>query len=905
MGIVPSESLLAVWGKTEANECINWHSLIYHLLDTGAVSQVLWEQCLSDSMKKDISSHFGLDIHETGVLLSFWIALHDIGKAGPEFQRKNKILATELIKLGFVFPTNCGHVDGFHGTATTIILRSLLKNSYKSMPRSFRTRLATTLGGHHGVFPDNGEIVNPEIEQIHTGNDGWHDIQKCIFDITASTLSAKLPMVFPEKADEINSILLIIAGLCTAADWIASNTTFFPYEHNSIQTDIYYNNAKNRAKKAADILGWTGWHASNTPLTFEQLFPDIEPNAVQSAVISVTKQCKSPFLAIIEAQTGTGKTEAALFMADTFLQKENKAGFYIAMPTQATSNQMFGRVKKFLSTRYRQDRINLHLVHGKALLGQTYNSFSPTNIWSDENGDEANIQSHAWFLPRKKTLLAPFGVGTVDQTFLAVLRTRHFFLRLFGLSHKVLIFDEVHAYDVYMTEVYKRLLHWLKSVGTSVIILTATLPDKTRKELLRAYSEQDNLVNNIPFPRISIATPEGIEVIQAGEQSVRTIKIEWISKDVEDINKYLIERLKKGGCAAVICNTVDRAQKVFQSIQKIVDTNETEILLFHARFPFKRRNQIEEEVLAKFGKDRGNRPKKAILVATQVIEQSLDLDFDLLITDLAPIDLLIQRIGRLHRHSKEAVRPEPLTEPTCIISSFSTIDQILNLGGDKYIYEPYILAKTWMTLQNKDSLRLPEESDDLIRQVYEDEKYDDEKLTKARNKMRRDIQASQVNAQNYLIPIREKDFLGSLANFFGDECNALSRRMINAPTREIDFSIQIICLEEGIHGLHPVYSEDVIELNNELTLRQIQSCLEAEVTINNRELVKVLLEKEESRPLSFLKTAALRWHIPLIFFDGCCEVGDYLITIDNEIGLQYTKKSENNSFPTRGSLAGG
>lgn len=890
MDITTQARLLAVWGKTEDDECLNWHSLIYHLLDTGAVSQVLWEQCLSNSLKENISSHFGMDVSEMGCLISYWIALHDIGKAGPEFQRKNTVLASELSRLGLLFPEANAPIGGFHGTATTIILRRFLKDYFQDMPRGFRIRLATTLGGHHGEFPDNGEIINRENERIHVGDICWRELQDEICRNIASILGVEDAKRYPNTTGDMNPVLLIIAGLCTASDWIASNNTFFPYVHEFQIIDNYYESAKDRAQKAVEILGWKGWHATQNPLTFMELFPKFPPNAIQKSVVALTERIKSPFLAIIEAQTGSGKTEAALYMADTILQRENKAGFYIAMPTQATSNQMYSRVKDFLSKRYKSDEINLHLVHGKALLGQSDNNFSPTNIWSNENKEDANIQSHAWFLPRKKTLLAPFGVGTVDQTFLAVLRTRHFFLRLFGLSHKVLIFDEVHAYDVYMTEVFKRLLHWLNAIGTSVIMLTATLPEKTKKELLNAYSGLDCVVEYQVFPRISIATSEGVEVIQAGEQPPRRIWLEWIDRDIQQLVARVIDKLGRGGCAAIICNTVDRAQKIFQSIKNAVGGDDIEISLFHARFPYCRRKQIEEEVLQKFGKDRSYRPKKAILVATQVIEQSLDLDFDLLITDLAPIDLIIQRIGRLHRHEQGAARPEHLKEPTCIVSAFATIEETLEQGGDRYIYEPYILAKTWNALKHRTTLKLPEESDNLIRQVYEDTNDEDEKLGKARKKMLDDIQCSQVNAHNYQIPTKDKDFLGFVSNFFGDETNSLSRRMLNAPTREIEFSVQIICLEEDITGLHPIYHEDVIELDSELTNKQIQNCLEAEVTINSKALVEVLLKKEGKTHECFRKTAALRWHIPLIFQDGLCVVDNYRIMIDKEIGVRIEKQ---------------
>jgi CRISPR-associated endonuclease/helicase Cas3 len=269
---------------------------------------------------------------------------------------------------------------------------------------------------------------------------------------------------------------------------------------------------------ALNQLGWIGWQPRGEVITFKEMFPGYSPNQVQINVIQLAKDIQSPYLVILEAQTGSGKTEAALYLSDISLQTDEKKGIYFALPTQATSNQMFQRVSKFLARRYPDRDINLHLVHGKALYNPKASAFSISNIWSEIGEKEGNLHSYSWFLPRKRTLLAPFGVGTVDQTFISVLRSRHFFVRLFGLSHKVLVFDEVHAYDVYMTEVFKNLLHWLRSIGTSVIILSATLTKSERKELLDAYTGKDNQLDDIPYPRITASFNNQIKECKPARQ---------------------------------------------------------------------------------------------------------------------------------------------------------------------------------------------------------------------------------------------------------------------------------------------------------------------------------------------------------------------------------------------------
>jgi len=879
--------LYQLWGKYSPKDNSNYHPLIYHMLDASAVALEMWNECLSDSFKEDLTSTFGMSNLYAGHLLSFWIGLHDIGKAGPEFQRKNPERVLTLSNIGLSFPSRAIEPEGFHATATTQILRRLMQQQDPPIPRKFRNAVSTALGGHHGEFPLSAQINQDSLTRYHIGDQTWQALQADLAFLLQSILNPPTPNHYPDTTLAINPFLMLLTGFTTVADWISSNEDFFCFERPTRTPENYFELARKNAHNALKSLGWMGWRSTGKPLTFHELFPGFTPNSLQSAVIDWTEEIDSPFLAIVEAQTGSGKTEAALYMADQILQKDRLSGFYVAMPTQATSNQMYSRVKQFLTERYPEEDLNLHLVHGNALLHDKMQPFTPTNIWAKENN--GNIHSHSWFLPRKKTLLAPFGVGTVDQTFYSVLRSKFFFLRLFGLSHKILIFDEVHAYDVYMNEIFSTLLQWLRMVGTSVIILTATLPEKAKTALITAYTGRNETLTRVDFPRITLATNTDTQVHSAGIGENRTIKLTWVDREVDTVAGLLRDCLGGGGCVAVVCNTVKRAQQVYSRLLQEFPEEETILILFHSSFPFGWRKQIEDRVLTLFGKDRQSRPSKAILVATQVIEQSLDLDFDLMVTDLAPIDLLIQRIGRLHRHAGGSNRPLSFSEPHCIISTYPSLEETLTQGSDIYVYDAYTLGKTWSILKEKTSLTLPLDSDNLIRFVYEDRFDDLPALETARKEMDKSAFSSQQNAHNYLIPSVDKDFSSSQPTFFGDDPQSLSSRLVNAPTREIDPTIQIVCLEEKEDGLHILEDIHPIDLDKTLNKDQIIRCLIASATVSNRVFVARFIENPPPVPLGFRAHAALRWHFPFVFKDGRCECNGFELNLNPQTGLSIQK----------------
>ena len=875
-----------LWGKLSKNKK-NWHALLWHLIDAGVVARSLWNLYLSDSFKKGVSEDLGLDHDHTRNLVSFWISLHDIGKAGPAFQQSSPIHKKLLEEAGLNFPKTISPTQGYHGLATTWIIRDQFLEHYKQNAR-FLSGLSMILGGHHGEIPDSGMVIDSTYQKDHLGDEKWGKVRLNIISNLESVFKPPKDFHLPEDLSKTNAILLLTAGLTTAADWIASNEDYFCYENTELFIQNYLNRSEQNAMRALKELGWGGWQAEGAPMEFSNCFPDFSPNTMQEKCIHETQNLESPFFAILESATGSGKTESALLLADSAIQKEQKSGFYIAMPSQATSNQMFERTVNFLSNRYPKDHLNVHLVHGAALLNDFYEKTRISSINQDSEDKFANITSEEWFLPRKKTLLAPFGVGTVDQTFMSVMRSKHFFLRLFGLSNKIIIFDEVHAYDVYMVEIFKRLLGWMRAVNSSVIILSATLPHTSRVELVEAFSGNKNSLPTQPLPRLTISNKEKIGTFNLGDQENRTIKLNWI--DDESLESCLIGKLSEGGNAAIICNRVARAQEIYDRLTSIFPE---EVVLFHSRFPHCWRADIEKRVLERYGKDDSTRPRRSILVATQVIEQSLDLDFDLILSDLAPVDLLIQRIGRLHRHTEvipPLSRPEYLSEPEFVVFRPKLNPQGLPIfGKDEYIYKKYILERTFFILTDKKEIVLPSDSDTLINGVYSQEKSEKipsglwQEIFNHLEEMTQKDAVDQTKASNQLIPQAHRNIFNDLRVSFDDENDPNSFSIMQTLTRNALPTVQLVCLLKTKHGLSTLFGNRLINLEKIPDKETVKACLQSSLTITNQQLVKHFLGTQ--LPAAWKKAALIRTKFPIVFENHRCEISGKMWVLDREKGL--------------------
>jgi CRISPR-associated endonuclease/helicase Cas3 len=692
------------------------------------VCRALWEASLSPSLRTFLSNKLGVDESSACLRISFLAATHDIGKASPSFQEKWPQAAQSLRAVGFDFPRFLTPAP--HGTVTAAVLPSLL-GPFGLAPKLSR-QVATVMGGHHGLFPT---ATKTDQSKQAAGGGKWADARRLIVERIARMAGVTDGCCIPAVDALDHPFLMILAGLVSVADWIGSHEGFFPYAGGNVDLATYPNHARARAQRALNSLGWSGWTPPEKPAPITSLFPFIRPDTVrplQREVVKLVEGLAGPCPVLVEAPMGEGKTEAAMFLADHWSATEGRRGCYFALPTQATSNQMFGRVRDFLDHRYPHDQVNLQLLHGHAALSEEFKLMrrrglppSLSEVYGGSVESEADLKREGvvaaeWFTHRKRGLLAPFGVGTVDQALLAVLQTQHVFVRLFGLAHKTLIVDEVHAYDAYMNRLLERLLAWLAAMGTSVVLLSATLPRARREALTRAYGGK-NLAQAEqvkPYPRITVLSEGRTREIHAWASRSSTVHLDWRASDDKQLALVLDEQLRDGGCAAVVCNTVGRAQRLYTVLKGRFQAGE-ELDLFHARYPFIERDEREKRALARFGKeDKGQRPRRAVLAATQVVEQSLDLDFDLMVTELAPVDLVLQRAGRLHRHRRDD-RPEPVSEPHLwVLSPQMDASGLPDFRPSNFVYDEHILLRSWLALRDRSLVRLPDDIEGLIEAVY-------------------------------------------------------------------------------------------------------------------------------------------------------------------------------------------
>ncbi len=721
-----------LWAKTNRDrtnqsraDC-RYQPLLYHMLDVAAVAGLVWDHCLIPQLRKRLEYSLGADACTKIVFLS---GAHDLGKASPGFQNK----VPELSRYsGLQFSKNDQNRP--HGFISAHVMNEVLGSCSASAV------LAQIAGGHHGVLPRSAEL---QMGRDTLGNNCWKTAREEILREFADTVGFDLNQAAQSRGEITDpAIVPILAGFISVVDWIGSNQDFFPCAAEcgtpaKISSADYWKVAQNQAKKALEKLGWLPAVVFADEARFDAIFSSFIPNALQAAAIELASKQTSPYLMIVEAPMGQGKTEAALYAADMAMCRGFARGMYIAMPTQATGNAMFKRVLgDYLRRRGHQGKLNLQLVHGDAILAQMPEvkegevpEFNPNNI-----GDEGDVEAQSWFTAKKRPLLAPFGVGTIDQSLLSVLQTKHWFVRLFGLAGKVVIFDEVHAYDAYMSTILERLLHWLAEVDCTVILLSATLPEAKRKALAKAYSGRDDGEYK-RYPRITLARPRHYPKAQTDSSPVcaeipmeksPAVGVRFDMTDLAGLTATLSRQLEHGGCAAVICNTVNRSIEVYNHLRD--NLKDTECLLFHARTLRMWRREREVEVLRKFGKGEKqadgtyanlHRPQRAVLVATQVIEQSLDLDFDLMVSEIAPIDLLLQRSGRLHRHPRR--RPTGLETPQFIVlcDAGATGPPPKSFGKSiEFVYDRYILLRTWLTLRQREKVEVPAEIEALVEAVY-------------------------------------------------------------------------------------------------------------------------------------------------------------------------------------------
>lgn len=886
-------SHFSLWAKAKQTTGTT-HPLLYHLIDVGATAQMLWEKETPAGEQKHLADLLGTSPEEAGRFFAYCTAIHDIGKAGPGFQEKFPPSRPTLEKHGLDFPNSHGLKAKPHGHLSTLILQDHLATEF-GLSRRVARRLATVIGGHHGTWPTAADVQGLKI--YDTGGESWSQVSSELLAEVRAVFNPPSAPRLPDDDEEKNAVYMYLSGFITVADWIGSTETFFAYDDVYDDPKEYAQRARAKAERAFKDIGWRDAELESATPEFDEIFP-FSPNALQRSVIESGKDTKWPSLMIVEGPTGMGKTEAAFYLADMWLQKQGGKGIYIAMPTQATSNQLFERTNVFLEKRFPGLPLNVLLLHGNAAWSDQMREIPIIDV--GESAEEG-VSVHSWFLPRKRSLLAPFGIGTVDQALLSVLQTRHFFLRLYGLSHKVVIFDEVHAYDTYMNQLFQRLLAWLRAMGTSVIVLSATLPEKTRQEMVSAYLGRETDLSNEPYPRLTVVDGGTTNTVSIPTAEIRQICLEWIDSDVSDLIALLGRQLVEGGCAAVICNTVGRAQEIYAAVADAQLVPNDQLILFHARTLFAWRKDVESAVLSRFGKpgieESPQRPAKSIVVATQVIEQSLDLDFDLLVSELAPIDLLIQRVGRLHRH-RRAERPNNLRTPRLVLLTPEGSLEAPDFGSSEFIYERYILWRTWMSICGLGKLTLPTETAQLIEAVYGPLEGDEvepallQGLQEARDEMEKRFRSDRNEAHIRLAPPpSDRNLVTQPARDLLDDEDPGIHEQMRAATRLIGPTLSLIALHnvDGAVYLEPEGDGKEVDLSRKPVGPLVGELLQRQITIQHRGAMSALLDQLPHD--AWKDSPALRYHVPVVFENGHHRLENgYVLTLDRTLGLQIKKE---------------
>lgn len=572
----------------------------------------------------------------------------------------------------------------------------------------------------------------------------------------------------------------------------------------------------------------------------------------------------TPGLMIIEAPMGVGKTEAALMAVEVLAERTGATGCFVALPTQATSNAMFARVLGWLERVPDGSGIGeqtVALVHGKAALNDDLRRLrplgsSPGLVYGDDADGDGGVQrlraaASEWARGRKRAALSSFVVGTIDQVLFAALKARHVMLRQLSLMGKVVVIDEVHAADIFMSTFLDLALEWLGAAGTPVVLLTATLPAERRAALWAAYergrrarrgaepgpdsAEGGSLLldRDIGYPSIVTSGLDG-PVVDTVDARTEASEVEVLRLDdsLDVLAALLDEKLADGGCAVVVRNTVRRAQETAAFLA--ARFGERDVTVAHAQFLAADRIRNDDRLVRRFGPPSAGaeRPWRHIVVATQVVEQSLDLDFDLMVTDAAPVDLVLQRIGRLHRHERvpgQADRPALLRRARCYVTGVDWgATPPRPDGGGAAVYGLWPLLRALAVLDTHldgVAIRLPQDIARLVQAAYGNDAPEPPSwraaVDEAWDAYRREQEERQSRAAQFALPRPGR--LGT--NLYGLSWFGVGNVDEDSPegqacVRDGGDSIEVVVVQRGADGADRV--PDWVAQGEELPLRHVE-----------------------------------------------------------------------------------
>lgn len=756
-------------------------TLLRHLTDTARAARELWDRWLAPHPKRLIAAAFDGNEDEARAYAVYVAGIHDIGKATPAFQGDERFASAERTarftaehpELAFEKFTHQRTVEtgGFHTTTGYAILKRILSAHLQEQSKGKKTAnaVASIIGIHHGHPLTHETLETLAAHQDEAiGDEHWQAEQNRIHDdyllalgriIGKPGMGIPTPTSVPSQAAQV-----ALAAFTVIADWFASSYLSIP---EVLDGDV--EDALDRAIGDDLPAPWKPAKVSTSPARHYQDRFGFIPSFMQTVAYESALGMGVPGLIIVEEAMGGGKTEAGLAVAEALAERCGMSGVYFALPTMATSNSIFKRSHKWLSNvpDLDDEAATVHLAHSRRELDETYRGL--------KGYGDAHLVRHPLFQRHRQLgLNANFTVGTIDQLLMLALNAKHLSLRHLAFMSKVVVIDEVHAYDAWMNVYLGRALSWLGYYGIPVVMLSATLDSVSRRHLVKAYRNgrrsgkflalsdtereleesyeekaktrrTDRAYQNLDtvfYPRLTLSSDHSVYSIAVDPSVERSVDVQvellggsgnrpGVLKEGEEYNT-LIAKLKAmlvdGGTACVIRNTVHRAQTTADAVRAAFP--DAEVILLHSQFIGSHRSFYEHKLNRMFGKDStatGDRPHKAIVIGTQVLEQSLDVDFDFMVSDLAPMDLLLQRVGRLHRHSLE--RPALLQKPILCVtgtdsndprdSHIPTINRAVSAVYGEWPLQRSLVCLRWAATHRNRIVNLPGDIAPLTEAAYE------------------------------------------------------------------------------------------------------------------------------------------------------------------------------------------
>jgi len=822
-----SKAAQALWAKKSAKESSKWLPLYVHLEDTAGLAEKLWEHWLSPGVKQALYRTV-LPKRDAKQLFIFLAAAHDIGKATPVFQAKPAL-------------RNCKcTLDAALNNNLELALPMLEHNSFSNPQKSphalasmllaqkygCHKNIAVILGAHHGRPPNRDMLERQTIgaypQNYHINalaKPAWEQVQEEIFNyaLSLSKVSSLNELPLPKAPAQV-----LLSGLLILADWLASSEAEFPLF--LLEEPIQYDKTQriNNAWKLSPFLT-TQWVPSNAYMEdnlYKRRFGFL-PRPMQVKAAELAAKLENPGIIILEAPMGAGKTEAALAVAEILANKTARTGIFFALPTQATSDGIFPRMISFIEN-LESGTHSIRLAHAKAQFNEHNLALSKANtntgMYLDDEDGAVVLE---WFKGTKRALLSDFVVGTIDQLLMAALKHKHIMLRHVGLANKVVIIDECHAYDAYMSQYLDMALRWLGAYNVPVIVLSATLPKEKRDMVVNAYLQKqpedakqdysfahgiapaptvESDTETYAYPLITYTEGQHIKSEPIAPTGSKT-KVHTAFIDEAEITLKLKTLLCDGGSAGVIVNTVKHAQALARGLKEAF--GEGVVTLIHSRFLAEQRAALEAALLEELGPLAIPRKEARIIVGTQVLEQSLDIDFDVLITEICPMDLLLQRIGRLHRHNR--VRPEQLKKAFCFITG------VKNNGlskGSVAVYSEYPLLKTLALI--KDELIIPDDIAPLVERAYKTggKTVDTALLKEAEAAWLKRLEQKKQSAMAFRVSLREGD-----EDISGWLQTGVREAEGEAAVRDGEDSLEVLLVERYEGGMRMLNNNTIIPTN--------------------------------------------------------------------------------------------